>query len=268
MICRRPEDCLNCALSIFDPVAKRCEELQYNGIYGNPPIFFRESLEIPTRIIQLPEDHIAEINEQNFSGGAAQEIFLVKEPKDALCQDIALKYDTAPVFGLRLGTNEYYIHDPPALLLNNDVSSPLIDGGSHSNVFTNGETLCSNAPRTFLNFNECKLSTEPTTCGGANAIVCGSHGEYANQPGKGYGEFDLMTNNNSTTWGPYLANQRKIVWTMISLNANDQLRQRTAWAISQIFAISAAEISTNLNTEMQVRNASINARHRICLPYP
>merc|ERR1712232_189391 len=76
-----------------------------------------------------------------------------------------------------------------------------------------------------------------------------------------------MANENSTTWGPNLANQRKIVWTMIALHAGDQLRQRMAWALNQIFAIAASEISTKLNTEMQtmyydifVRNAFGNYR--------
>lgn len=64
-------------------------------------------------------------------------------------------------------------------------------------------------------------------------IVCGSPHETANDPKLGY-QFDVVTGED-TVWG--LDHQREYVWTMIALNSEDQLRQRIAWALSQLLVV-------------------------------
>ena len=37
--------------------------------------------------------------------------------------------------------------------------------------------------------------------------------------------------------------QKKNVWSMIALSASDQLRQKTAWALSQILVVTPDQVS-------------------------
>ena len=68
-------------------------------------------------------------------------------------------------------------------------------------------------------------------------MVCGSPGEVANDP--------LKTN---TFVYPHSFNfetppkQKKDVWNMIALNEEDQLRQRMAWALSQILVVTPKQV--------------------------
>ena len=69
------------------------------------------------------------------------------------------------------------------------------------------------------------------------AVVCGSPGEVANDPLK-----------PNTFVFPYQQNvespqtQKKDVWNMIALNNQDQLRQRMAWALSQILVVTPKQV--------------------------
>ena len=61
-------------------------------------------------------------------------------------------------------------------------------------------------------------------------IVCGSMGEVANDPTLTE-TFDVRSKELTFSSTDSLSNQKKVVWTEIALNAADQLRQRTAWAV-------------------------------------
>jgi hypothetical protein len=52
----------------------------------------------------------------------------------------------------------------------------------------------------------------------------------------------LDTFMTSSYWTP-LGAQKKNVWTQIALEANDQLRQRVAWALAQILVVSPIDIA-------------------------
>jgi cullin-associated NEDD8-dissociated protein 1 len=107
---------------------------------------------------------------------------------------------------------------------------------------------------------------------------CGSPGETANDPKLG---------NQVSFWTVYDGGFNKItdlvydkpyeekpgtsskaqVWTMLAINAQDQLRQRTAWALSQIFAVGSEGYGNSHMTErwivyydIFVRNAFGNFR--------
>ena len=55
--------------------------------------------------------------------------------------------------------------------------------------------------------------------------------------------------------------QKETVWTMLVLSAPDQLRQRMAWALYQILAISPEEIKDYGQTEFQLVYYDIFVRH-------
>ena len=84
------------------------------------------------------------------------------------CQGIPSFGTIASVFGrIRNNGNEksrYLIHDPYLVVMENTLNSPLEDGGGALVQSTGGTMMCSNAPRTFVNIDYCKLSHDPSTC--------------------------------------------------------------------------------------------------------
>jgi len=56
------------------------------------------------------------------------------------------------------------VYDPRLVLEVNTVENPLRDGGGTAVVETNGQMMCSNAPRSFINEDYCMLSTAQTAC--------------------------------------------------------------------------------------------------------
>gem|GEM_PF-5395100 len=50
------------------------------------------------------------------------------------------------------------VYDPHLILEANTVEKPLPDGGGTAAIETNGQMLCSNAPRSFINEDHCVLS--------------------------------------------------------------------------------------------------------------
>ena len=63
--------------------------------------------------------------------------------------------------------------------------------------------------------------TEDETVDDGTALACGSPGEVANDP----------------AYGDYLPTPRSM-WHNVAFYANDQLRQRVAWGLSQIYVVS------------------------------
>ena len=93
-------------------------------------------------------------------------------------------------------------------------------------------------------------------------VVCGSPYEVANDPTLGETPFgEWMGNNvNDFTWGD-LDSQKQVVWINTVMGAEDQLRQRMAWAISQIFAIDYNIVGGRPRTEHIVTYYDIFVRH-------
>jgi len=77
---------------------------------------------------------------------------------------------------------------------------------------------------------------DPPDASNSGVLVCGSYGEVANiKKAEGF-VFDTSGTDFSTA--SYNAGEDKMnVWYMVALTANDQLRQRIAWAISQIVVV-------------------------------
>ena len=88
-----------------------------------------------------------------------------------------------------------------------------------------------------------------------SGIVCGSPYEVATKPnlgigGPSQGGFDIATKTNTTI--PLigtLQSQKETVWLGIALKGEDQLRQRIAWALSQILVVSPDSVGQLFNTE-------------------
>jgi len=93
------------------------------------------------------------------------------------------------------------------------------------------------------------------------AIVCGSPGEVANEPEMG-NEFDLgMDYLDRKKFSNKFKNQKDSVWNTVVLYSKDQLRQRMAWALSQILALSANDIDEFVETEFFLSYYDIFVRH-------
>jgi len=137
----------------------------------------------------------------------------------------------------------------------NTLDNPLSDGGaammkikipSDEVYYDDVGAQCPVPSKSFINVDTCYLSTNNKACSSAYTkqnngdavVVCGSPGEVENNP---------LNRKTFTFWGAnslsYDADVHKgDVWTMIALSANDQLRQRMAWALSQILIVSFNQI--------------------------
>ena len=100
----------------------------------------------------------------------------------------------------------------------------------------------------------------------SGVLVCGSPGEIASDKSLGY-VFDIETGFGVTN-RYNLANNREYVFMMLALSAQDQLRQRVAWALAQIIVVvkSAITVETGHSEwflqyhDIFVRNAFGNYR--------
>lgn len=89
-------------------------------------------------------------------------------------------------------------------------------------------------------------------------LVCGSYGEVSNEPSKGT-IFDVATGSDTSF---NLGENRGHVWTMAVLEAPDQLRQRVAWAFSQIFVVVPSAVGEQQsNTELFLNYYDIFSRN-------
>lgn len=100
------------------------------------------------------------------------------------------------------------------------------------------------------------MSYEATSCstdGSVDlpAVVCGSLGEIANNASlpESYG----IKNEEHTVYkGDMLDNQKTWVWTDIALKEPDQLHQRLAYALSQVFTNVPSNIAAHDSTELHL----------------
>lgn len=165
--------------------------------------------------------------------------------------------------------------------LENTIENPLTDGGL--TAITQGARVCSNAAKSFLNIDSCRLSTGDacqTTANSMNSwnidivikqnvLLCGSEGEVANDAGMDPSEpqFQQYGHHASQMEEALKFNLHAVPHTVF-LTAEDQLRQRMAFALSQILVVTQNQVD-NLEEEVEmyfnyhdifVRNALGNYR--------
>lgn len=161
------------------------------------------------------------------------------------------EYGSAPVFA-KTTNGEWLQFYPRLMVRKNSITSPLPDGGL--DLFkVNVTTYCANAPRSYLNEEHCFLSTveacspgdENATLAQVKTLVCGGLDEVDNDPGFGDNWLDVhvLDDGDNEMIPPdlfssrELSRQREFIWSEIALKSLDQLRQRAAWALFQIFAL-------------------------------
>lgn len=91
-------------------------------------------------------------------------------------------------------------------------------------------------------------------------VTCGSIGEVANDPLHG-AMFDSENEEERTTGSSNHNQQKAKIWTTITFEGQDQLRQRMAWALSQILTIVPSNIDGFEETEIYVSYYDIFVRH-------
>jgi len=188
----------------------------------------------------------------------------------------------APIFG-KLSDGSWVQWTPTIIQETNGPSindedmtaNVLSDGGAEVFNKTGGVTKCSNVPRSFVNEDTCFMSSEACLSNGGgivhDAIVCGSLGEVANDPTltETYAiESELDEWYNDVVQ----PNQKTNIWTEIALYENDQLRQRMAWALSQIVT-TVPDVScyysvlVSLRVSLLVHKICANCSYQISHPF-
>ncbi|CAB9513782.1 Protein of unknown function (DUF1800) [Seminavis robusta] len=120
-----------------------------------------------------------------------------------------------------------------------------------------------------LGIDLASIATEEESRGpsGSRTLVCGSPFEVANEPSLGgsainKGAFDASTVYLRSTTSADLELQRRAVWIKAVLEDPGQLRQRVAWALSQLLVISPA---TPRSTESYLAFYDIMVRQESCM---
>ena len=118
-----------------------------------------------TYIFNLP-DNSMELTDEQWSGGEEQ-VFLLRTSLfnnssfSVMCSELPLVPEAGdePIFG-KLSDGTWLMFDPRLDLMTNTLSFPAQDGGKEAFAASGGVTTCSNAPRTFLNEDQCQLSSD------------------------------------------------------------------------------------------------------------
>lgn len=101
----------------------------------------------------------------------------------------------------------------------------------------------------YLPGESCFLSYESNVCStvhekknvGDPIVVCGSPGESGNGDNR-QNTFNFLGSSGGFKFDEDYEMQKGNTWSMIALESDDQLRQRMAWALSQILAISPNQV--------------------------
>ena len=140
--------------------------------YGNPPIDIVGMRPQPQYIVELidPNQHITTNTIRERDRDLTEFMLLSTDLSDKyqkLCDSIVLDPYT-PIF-VRLTNSQVLIFDPTLELESNSVAAPMDDGGAINSIVSKQVTQCSNVPRTFLNENNCHLSST-SACNSGNTL--------------------------------------------------------------------------------------------------
>ena len=90
-------------------------------------------------------------------------------------------------------------------------------------------------------------ATSETVASGGT-VVCGSHGEIANDPSRRE-EFDFRNNEKRVTSQATMDNAKDVVWYEQAVWAPDQFRQRMAFSLSEMITVVPSNIEADALTE-------------------
>ena len=226
----------------------------------NPKIQMRESTIIAHNItfLVLEDD---KLNAANKERAGRDELISLIDLDDPLCDEVPSEGSVKPFFA-RLHDGNLYMHDPFLKLEDNTPENPLEEGGQWGSV---PGVLCPSAPRNLMFEDDCALSVSENGCSasgdsGSGSVVCPSPGEVANDP-EGDLLFDMTHNREADGTGVRtdFEWQRFSLWVMVALSANDQLRQRVAWALYNIIPLEANLVDAD--TESHTAFFDLFVRH-------
>ena len=94
--------------------------------------------------------------------------------------------------------------------------------------------------------------------------ACGSPGEVANDQKMGHRYFFPTEEQDEYDWAPLRDSHdpvdgKVMVWTNVVMKAEDQLRQRMAWALSQIFVLSESGADSQKDVGVVVALVAIHS---------
>ena len=138
--------------------------LNLDGVSGIPLIDLNGAKLSPIDNVQYDSSYWTSLE-------AADDYILTEDFNSTACASLPSPYGKSggvpgpTIFGVLNG--QYLAYDPRLVLERNTVEDPLMDGGGTAVVETNGQMMCSNAPRSFINEDNCKLSTSLLACSSA-----------------------------------------------------------------------------------------------------
>lgn len=171
-LCGSPEDRINGRLYIGLP-DDTCVTTQ------NPMVNLDGYEDSVANVVNIPDDVLRPIDQWWTYGEESSfisETSLFDDPTfSTVCSSIPPVTDIgdSPIFG-KLSNGTWLMFDPRIETQTNTIASPIPDGGNEAYVVSGGDTMCSNAPRSFLNENECTVSTsacKPTSSNNQVEIV-------------------------------------------------------------------------------------------------
>ncbi len=157
------------------------------------------------------------------------------KPDSLILQSLAVACTGTPSFMTFNGSA--YAFDSRLKLQTNTLTSPVTGAAATATVG------CPNPAKDFSNSATCVRSPSCTFF-----ESCGSVNEVPNDPTLG-ARFLFSLNNQTTPynaqaeWNYPTGSTKALVWLNAVYSAPDQLRQRTAWALSQIFTLGAAGLN-------------------------
>jgi hypothetical protein len=172
------------------------------------------------------------------------------------------KNDYRNIIGKVSGSDDQFHFAGYAHVADNSIENPVADGGAsilpHASLPGGGRVIyCTNAAMDFQNKDSCRIAQGEacvTQAFAKNAydsakiqegvVVCGSRGEVGNSPNLPASKTNMfrLFESASSVYFNGFGRQKENVWSMIALDAPDQLRQRVAWALSQIFVVTPNQI--------------------------
>ena len=265
-----------------------CEHaVHFDGVPGNPIIKLDEQhIGLADALVTIDDQNTVPAMAQFFDEGDTQIKELINDIVDDDENSCSLNPTGTPeIVTIASVGNTLWIHTPSFQLQENQLDYPLVDGGKAAMVETTNapddrmHVRCANAPRSFLNEDHCVLSKNACSITRNNndgidndsesVVVCGSPYEVANKHKidsgtLGRGGFDLLTQYNRTLPQERLTGQRETVWLEIALKGEDQLRQRMAWALSQIIPVSPNSVDLTTQSESFLTYYDIFGKTFLC----
>ena len=157
-------------------VGNNARHIYFNGVYGNPEVWFDDDhlSYVDEDIVSIDAGSYNEILTAFSFQGTNEVIQLTSSLGESSCNvtdDVVLGYPERLYLGRTLdvnGTSQYWIHSTLFETHQNDLTTPLLDGGKAAVEATKDapnddrryRAFCSSAPRTFLNEDSCYLSDD------------------------------------------------------------------------------------------------------------